>query len=73
MYDMNPTPTYLLLELRLGEPLRDFVLALREDERGWPYIARKLADRTGHAVTDETLRKWFADADAQRTEQGSAA
>lgn len=66
---MTPTPTYLLLEERLGEPLAPFVLALREDERSWPYIARKLAEKTGHTVSDEVLRRWFV----ERSESGSAA
>lgn len=63
---MKPTPTYLLLEQILGSPLRDFVLGMRDDERSWPYIARKLSERTGHQIGGEALRKWFLDADAER-------
>jgi hypothetical protein len=70
---MQRTPAYQLLEARLGTPLKDVVLAMRADDRSWPYIARKLGQKTDHWVTGECLRKWFAEADAERTEQGSAA
>jgi len=58
---MKQTPTALLVELKLGEPLRDFVLGLRQDERSWPYIARKIKERTEVAVSDDALRLWFVD------------
>lgn len=57
----KPTDTYLNLERMLGEPLADYVASLRGDERSWPYIARKLYDRTGFTVSDETLRVWFTE------------
>lgn len=55
------TPTYLLLEAKLGEPLAPLVESLRADERSWPYIARKLRERTGVDFTDEALRRWFTE------------
>lgn len=66
---MKPTPTALLLEAKLGESLADYVTALREDERSWPYIARKLRERTNNEVTfsDEALRLWFTDTPASVT------
>ena len=70
---MQRTPAYKLIETRLGEPLEDFVLRLRADDRSWPYIARKLGQTTDHWVTGECVRKWFGDADLERLEAGSAA
>jgi hypothetical protein len=54
--------TYLLLEVKLGEPLADFVTRLRDDERPWSYIGRKLREATSNTVSfsDEALRKWFS-------------
>jgi hypothetical protein len=58
---VKPTPTYLLLEAKLGEPLAPLVERMRADERSFSYIARKLRERTDHKVpfSDELLRKWF--------------
>lgn len=60
---MKRTPTNQLLELKLGENLPDLVARLRADERSWPYIGRKLRERTGGEIefTDEALRRWFSD------------
>jgi hypothetical protein len=66
---MRPTPSQLLLEERLGEPLGPYVLKLRADERTWRWIARHLADKTGHAVSAEWLRVLHS----RRTEQGRVA
>lgn len=59
MVDMRPTPSQLLMEERLGEPLEAYVLKLRADERTWRYIARHLAEKTGHSVSPESLRQWY--------------
>lgn len=58
---MKKSATYLLLEVKLGEPLADFVTRHRDDERTWAYIARKLREATDDTVTFsvEALRKWF--------------
>lgn len=63
MVDVKRTPTNRLLELALGEPLDGFVGALLDDERSYPYIARKLRERTDNTVpfSAEALRQWFAD------------
>jgi hypothetical protein len=60
---VKPTPTYLLLEAKLGEPLAPLVERMRADERSFPYIARKLRERTNHEVTfsTESLRQWFSE------------
>jgi hypothetical protein len=63
MFPMKQTPTQLLMETRLGEPLAPYVLKLRADERTWRYIAKHLAEKTGHAVTPEALRLWFGAAE----------
>lgn len=55
----NPSRTYLLIEDRLGEPLLDFVLALRARKTSWAAIAREIDKRTDVAITPETLRIWF--------------
>lgn len=73
MWGVKQTPTYLLLEAKLGEPLADFVQRLRDDERPWRYVARKLRDATGNTVafSDERLRQWFTDAeDTEAIERG---
>lgn len=61
---VKPTPTYLLLEAKLGEPLAPLVERMRADERSFPYIARKIRELTNHEVTfsTERLRSWFSDA-----------
>lgn len=71
---MKQTPTYLLLEAKLGEPLAPLVERMRADERSFPYIARKLRERTNHEVTfsDERLRQWFTTA-AERGESPASA
>lgn len=60
---VKQTPTNALLEIKLGEPLAPFVERMRADDRSFPYIARKLRERTNHEVrfTDEALRQWFSD------------
>jgi hypothetical protein len=58
---VKQTPTVLLLEAKLGEPLADFVRNLRADERSWAYIGRKLRERTDVQFSDEALRLWFLD------------
>jgi hypothetical protein len=67
---MRPTPSQLLLEERLGEPLEPYVQKLRADERTWRWIARHLAEKTGHTVSAEWLRVLHSE---RRAEQGSAA
>ena len=64
---MTPPTTFQLIERAIGEPLIGYLGALRNDERSWPYIARKLQERTGVEVSAESLRRWYvAFADAER-------
>jgi hypothetical protein len=67
---------YQLIEVKLEGTLADFVAA-RYGKQSWTAMATELADLTGHDVSDETLRRWFADrievAVTVRTESGSAA
>lgn len=48
-----------LAEKKLGT-LADFV-AKRRATSSWTVIARELSEATGREVSDETLRRWFAD------------
>lgn len=56
----NPTPTYALLEERLGKNLRRYVAAARRAKKSWNAIALDLHAETKVAVTSETLRIWFS-------------
>jgi intein-encoded DNA endonuclease-like protein len=56
---VTPPTTFQLIEKAIGEPLIGYLGALRADERSWPYIARKIAERTGVEVSDESLRRWY--------------
>ncbi len=63
----KPTPTYLLLEERLGRPLDRRVVKARGQGQSWNQIARALDHDTGIAVTSQTLRNWFPEVDGKRT------
>lgn len=68
---MKQTPTALLVETKLGEPLADFVNNLRSDERSWDYIARKLRERTDVTFSNEALRLWFTDDATEAAERAA--
>lgn len=53
----EPTPLYLLIEGKLGEPLAEFIAA-RRPGTSWRLIAIELLQRTGVDVTYETVRTW---------------
>lgn len=57
----NRTPTFVLLEDRLGKNLTRHVLSARKAKRSWNAIALDLHTQTGVVVTSETLRTWFYD------------
>lgn len=60
----KPSPLYALIETKLDGTLAEFVAGfVREQGMGfsWSALAAELAQRTGHPVSDETLRRWFAD------------
>lgn len=58
---MKPARLYQLLEAKLGEPLAPLVERMRDDDRSFPYIARKLRERTGVEFSDEWLRSQFSE------------
>lgn len=53
----NPTPLKQLIEIRLGEPITDFI-SRRRPGKSWRQIADEVGDKAGVAVTHETLRGW---------------
>lgn len=67
---------YRLIEMKLDEPLTDFVAARRLPTRqlpakSWQEIADEIEQRTGETITGEAMRRWFADSPVS-TEQGAA-
>jgi hypothetical protein len=56
----KPSPLYQLIEAKLEGTLAEFVAARRATE-SWTAMATELTELTGHEVSDETLRRWFAD------------
>lgn len=51
----------MLIERKLdGGSLADFV-AQRRANSSWTAIAKELSEATGYEVSDETVRRWFAD------------
>lgn len=73
----NRTRTYLLIEERLGRPLARYVSNARGAEArpktSWHQIALSIHSATGVAVTSETLRTWFAEAERERISKARAA
>lgn len=51
------TPKQQLVEDRLGQPLQEYLIALREDDRSWRWIARKISEQTGIEVSHTLVRK----------------
>lgn len=64
---MRQTTLSALVEHKLGQSLRDYVVAARtpaspaDRQTGWRDIASDLTTRTGVDVSWETLRSWFDD------------
>jgi hypothetical protein len=58
----EPSRLYMLIEKRIEGTLADFIAA-RRATKSWATMAAELAEITGpdYAVSDETLRRWFAD------------
>lgn len=50
----------MLIERKLAGTLADFVAARRANT-SWTAMAVELTEKTGYKVSDETLRRWFAD------------
>ena len=59
---MANTPKTQLLEDRLGEPLDKYVRHLRDDDRSWRWIARKISEQTGVPVSHTLIRSVAKDA-----------
>jgi hypothetical protein len=53
------SPTVRLASLLLERDLGEWAQELRNDERSWSYIARKLAELTDVSMTAETLRRLY--------------
>ena len=65
---MTHSPLYELIESRINGDLAEFVKARRPITQTWltwPEIAAEIARTTGVIVTDETLRRWFAETERQ--------
>lgn len=56
---MRKTPTYRLIEDRLGKDLRRHVSTAWHRGDSWATIARDLHASTGLPVSPETVRLWF--------------
>jgi len=61
----QPSPTYLLIEERLGEPLAEFVNA-RRPHTSWRRLALEIFQRTHTDVSNESLRLWFGHDEPER-------
>jgi hypothetical protein len=53
------SPTVRLASLLLERDLGEWAQELRDDERSWAYISRKLAELTDVSLTAETLRRLY--------------
>ncbi len=56
----EPSNLYLLIEARLDGTLAEFV-AQRRATTSWTAMAQELSELANRKVSDETLRRWFAD------------
>lgn len=52
-----------LLDLKLRGGLDEYVKLHRSRKRGWEWIAQDLLMITGVRTTDETLRRWYGEAE----------
>lgn len=58
---MTTTPKRQLLEDRLGQPLGDYLQSLRDDDRSYRWIARKVSEQTGIEVSHQLIRTTLQD------------
>jgi hypothetical protein len=56
---VRPSPLYQLIESQIDGTLAEFVAARRASS-SWAEMAEELSQKTGRKVSDETLRRWFA-------------
>ncbi len=72
---MRQTNLGQLIEMKLGEPLRDYIISARavsgplDRQVGWRSIAADITERTGVSVSWETMRSWFDDEREDAAEQ----
>lgn len=57
----QPGPKIELAAERLGKDIGEWVRAHRDDDRSWGWIATRLAAETRVQVSDEYLRRLFAE------------
>lgn len=55
---MRPTVKYELIQDRLGQDLRGYLLQLHEARLSYPAISRLIKQQTGVAITSQTVRLW---------------
>lgn len=58
----HSTPKRQLVEDRLGQPLDQYLRTMREDDRSWRWIARKITEQTGVEVSHTLIRRALKDA-----------
>lgn len=57
----KPSPLYRMIEQRLDGTLADYVAARLQAKASWLTMAAEITETTQIEVSDETLRRWFAD------------
>lgn len=57
----KPSPLYRMIEHRLDSTLAEFVAARLQAKASWLTMAAEITETTQIEVSDETLRRWFAD------------
>lgn len=55
------SPLYRLIESQIEGTLADFVAARRGSGSSWTDLAAELTQLTQVEISDETIRRWFAD------------
>jgi hypothetical protein len=61
LLDVRQTPLSLLIAHTLGIDLGVHVRGERAQGADWRTIAADLSERSGHSVSHESVRSWFAD------------
>lgn len=57
----NRPPQKQLADMRLGEPVEDWLRARRAEGLSWEVIAFQFRDAAGFAATSTTLSRWAAE------------
>jgi hypothetical protein len=61
----NKSPTYLLVQEKVGKDPIDWMREKRDASTSWRAISYGLLSEYGVNVTDVTLRKWWDDANKE--------